>query len=667
MSKLAAALAWAARGFPVFPLLPNTKDPAFGTTWYDIATTDPAVIRSTWTDPVLGTERDYNIGVDCTGTVVVDIDVKEYFDGRTGEFKTKDGYNQYLQLGGTFETLVVQTPSGGFHCYFDGPDSANVNIAKDIEIRSHHGYVVAPGSTIDGVPYVVHTDRAPAWIDFNVERLLKSPDQRKEIQADIELDTPANIQAGINYLESTPVAIEGQRGDETTFITAARLVRELGLSAFTAFELMRDHWNERCMPPWQLDELQGKVQNAAEYGTADLGRLDPSVLFGGLAIEPPPSPFALPSMSWGNALPPTAIRPRPWLVDRLLMLEQVTAIGAVGSGGKSSVGLALAAHLALGLSFGGHNVYKQCKTIVYNGEDDVEEQSRRLLAVCIQYGFDYEVVRQNVMLLSRKEVNMLLVSTNGRNPVKNEAIVNGLIKLAEADDIGCIILDPLVDIHSCDEGDGSQMNVVMAVLQEVAQRANVALLVMHHTSKSGSERQENRIGNMDIFRGSSGIVYKSRVAFTLMDASAQDAEDYGMQDNERHTWARMDDAKMNLALKQATPIWFRKIGVRIQSGDVVGVLYHEQLTKSVNHIRIRLANILIEALQLGGSGSMGMTQAIGVVRNGEPLMANKKDAEIRAQLESHFATAIEIRGQTIRVVRKTGGEGKSDTINVVLS
>ena len=666
MSKLKAALAWAARGFPVFPLQPNTKLPAYGDAWYGHASTDPDVVRAMWTDPVLRTELDYNIGFDCTNYVVVDIDEKWYTDGKTGERKKKDGYNQYMHLGGSFETLVVQTPSGGYHCYFEGPDSANANIAQDIEIRSHHGYVVAPGSTIDGVPYVVIRDEAPAWIPLTVEKLLRPPYARKEQASNLELDTAANIQAGINYLESTPIAIEGQRGDETTFVTAARLVRELGLSAYKAFELMRDHWNERCLPPWQLDELLAKVENASSYGTADLGRLDPEKLFAAVAVEPPPSIMASLSLAWGNSLDPVAIRPRPWLVDRLLMLGKVSMIGAVGSAGKSSVGLALAAHLALGLDFGIHKTHKACKVVVYNGEDDKEEQSRRLLAVCMAYGFDYNTVKAKVMLLSYEDVNMKIVTVAGRVAVQNEVVVNGLLEIANAEDVGCIILDPLVDLHHCDESDSAQMNTVMSVLQDVALRSNTSVLIMHHTTKSGTDRQENRIGNMDIFRGASGIAYKCRAAFTLMDASSQDAEDYGMQDHERHMWSRLDDAKMNLTLKSDKALWFHKTGVKILSGDVVGVLKLEELAKSVNHLRIRIAEVLIQTMTMNGTGSMQITQAVAVVKNGEPLMANKKDAEIRQRLESGFATAVKIREHTLRISRETA-EGKPDRVTLVLS
>lgn len=46
----------------------------------------------------------------------------------------------------------------------------------------------------------------------------------------VAIDDQASTQAGINFLMSCPVAIEGQRGDDVTFVTAARLVREMALS-----------------------------------------------------------------------------------------------------------------------------------------------------------------------------------------------------------------------------------------------------------------------------------------------------------------------------------------------------------------------------------------------------------------------------------------------------
>lgn len=645
MGKLNAALEWARRGFPVFPLVENGREPAYDSDWTTLATRDEALIRRMWTDPVLGTERDFNIGCMCNDYVVVDIDVK----------KGKQGLARWQELGGRLDdTLVVQTTSGGFHCYYYGPDSSNAPLHPDgLDVRSFNGYVVAPGSVIDGNMYRVVNDRDITWIPSHIETMLSPPAVRSgHIDVNMELDKPAAIDAAIKFLQSEAPAIEGQRGDERTFITAARLVREMALSEGTAWQLMCEHWNPRCIPPWDEHELYQKVLNAVEYGTAEHGRLSPDVLYANVKVSPPPSVFEQTGIGFGNAVTPHTITPRPWLLDRALMTGAVTVLLAAGSAGKSSVSLALAAHLALGKDFAGYETKRPCKTIIYNGEDDLLEQSRRLLAVCMAYGFDYDEVKAKVMLLSPREIKITLMGKQFNTPLRNDVVVNQLTELAADPEIGLIILDPLVKVHQCDENDNVQMDMVMETLTDIAHNAQVAILVLHHTTKGGSERQEGRIGNADIARGASAVINASRIAFTLLNASQQDAEDYGLQDNERHHWVRLDDAKMNLSLANTTATWFKKEGQRIPSGDIVGVLRSFTLDKSHMPLRNRIAEVIVTTLAAAGRGSMTMKAAVAAVKSGEPLMANKTDADLRSRLEMMFSSTIDYQGHKIGVDRQ---------------
>lgn len=654
MGTLQAALAWAKRGFRVFPLEENTREPALGADWRQLATTDETAIRRLWVDPLLGTERSYNIGCACAGMVVIDVDVKS----------GKDGYNKYLQAGGHFDTLVVQTTTGGYHCYFNGPDSSNAPIDENgVDVRSHNGYVVAPGSSINGIYYQVINDRPMDFVPQGIAARLKPVQHRPAQIGTVAEDDTASVQAAINFLQTTAPAIEGARGDDTTFMTAARLVREFALSVPTAHGLMLEYWNPRCAPPWDVYELYQKVENAAEYGTAPQGVLAPEFIFHGIHPEPPPSVFQANGLTFGNAVLPTAIPARPWLLDRVLMRGAVTTILAAGSAGKSSLGLNLASHISQGLDFAGLKTHDACKVIVYNSEDDVMEQSRRLIANCMAHNFSYDLVKKQLMILSADEIDLSIVAKEYNKCIRNHIIVDQLTCLLSQNDIGLLVVDPLVDIHGCDENDNGQMNYVMRTLRYIAKAANVAVLVMHHTSKSAS-RNEDRVGNADIGRGAAAIINSSRVAFTLCNASDKDAEEYGMQDAERRTWARFDDAKMNLTLADDNAIWFKRSGVKIPSGDVVGVLKHDQLSKDRQHIRTRIANIIIDTMLGGGMASMTLPQAVAVVKEGEPLWANHKDGDIKRRLEGLFSTAVDIRGHNIQIKRDPSN--KSDKILLVM-
>lgn len=78
----------------------------------------------------------------------------------------------------------------------------------------------------------------------------------------------------IAYLACCEPAIQGANGSRTTLITAAKLVHGFELSPSEALELLRDHYNPRCRPPWAERDLARKVSEAAErWRGADRGWL----------------------------------------------------------------------------------------------------------------------------------------------------------------------------------------------------------------------------------------------------------------------------------------------------------------------------------------------------------------------------------------------------------
>jgi hypothetical protein len=186
---VAAALAYAERGWRVFPLRPDDKRPAFPAhpetachatdprcvragrhvSWEERATTDPARIRTAWT------AAPYGIGIACgpSGLVVVDLDTPK--PDRHGILPTpppgwdhpgiRDGADVFDELcaaNGPFrmwDTYSVHTGRDGLHLYFTHPITGPHlrNTAGDlgwlIDTRAHGGYVVAAPSTVAGRPY----------------------------------------------------------------------------------------------------------------------------------------------------------------------------------------------------------------------------------------------------------------------------------------------------------------------------------------------------------------------------------------------------------------------------------------------------------------------------------------------------------------------------------
>jgi hypothetical protein len=178
---LTAALEHAARGWRVFPLVPDSKRPAVDR-WEHRATTDPARIRSCWRLAPFG------IGIACgpSGLLVVDLDRRKPGQhaptGHEGYEDGADVLNALCRQHGQpwpGAAYTVETGSGGAHLYYRHPEvgpplrNTAARIGWLIDTRAHGGYVVAAGSTVAGRPYRTIVDggdphQPPGWL---VERM----------------------------------------------------------------------------------------------------------------------------------------------------------------------------------------------------------------------------------------------------------------------------------------------------------------------------------------------------------------------------------------------------------------------------------------------------------------------------------------------------------------
>src|SRR5262245_37944551 len=142
--QLAAALALAKHGLAVFPLAPNTKVPLLKEDWHKLATTDEFTIKRWWTQHPTA-----NIGTPTDGLFVPDVDPRNGGDVSL----------QMLERVEEFPDTPSQTTrSGGTHMIYKQPPGMNIRskvhgIAKGIDVKANGGYIVAPGSVIDGKEY----------------------------------------------------------------------------------------------------------------------------------------------------------------------------------------------------------------------------------------------------------------------------------------------------------------------------------------------------------------------------------------------------------------------------------------------------------------------------------------------------------------------------------
>jgi hypothetical protein len=162
------ALAYAARGWPVFPCQAGRKTPATAHGHLD-ATTDPAQITA-WYER----HPDWNLAI-ATGAPGPDVlDVDDH--GPAG-----NGYAAFARLtqAGLLDgaAAYIRTPSGGLHAYFTGSAQRNGHLPDHhLDFRSAGGYVLAPPSWAAGKPYHhIRTLSADGALDWSAVTALLEP------------------------------------------------------------------------------------------------------------------------------------------------------------------------------------------------------------------------------------------------------------------------------------------------------------------------------------------------------------------------------------------------------------------------------------------------------------------------------------------------------------
>ncbi|WP_328639554.1 bifunctional DNA primase/polymerase [Streptomyces canus] len=244
MSKhlLNAALAAAARGWPVIPLRPRSKVPALHgerrcpragdckdghRTFEQRATTDPARIERCWA------AGPFNVGI-ATGParlLVVDLDTLKPTDTEG----TPDGAANFLALceraGHTVPvTRRIRTPSGGEHLYFTAPDGVRFTnttgtLTPKVDTRAWGGQVVAPGSITPQGPYTVLDDQPVANLPEWLQKALTAPQRpvMAPVLPALARDTD-RYAAAVLHREVAAVATTREGGRQAELLRAVRAV-----------------------------------------------------------------------------------------------------------------------------------------------------------------------------------------------------------------------------------------------------------------------------------------------------------------------------------------------------------------------------------------------------------------------------------------------------------
>lgn len=210
-----------------------------------------------------------------SGIVVVDID-------------NKPGVDLSAMMARFPDTYTVQTPTGGFHLYYEHPGwrvkTSAGEFAPGVDVRADGGYAAAVGSRgRNGREYEVSRDIpiAPfpevleAW-DGIVPRAASSLGSSPVARGQDAADWNFRWNEALRHCQTCVATAPGD-GGATLFTVAQVLVRTYELPLDLAMMLLVQVWNPRVQDehgqpyPWDEDDFIRKLEQARDVGTFAVG------------------------------------------------------------------------------------------------------------------------------------------------------------------------------------------------------------------------------------------------------------------------------------------------------------------------------------------------------------------------------------------------------------
>jgi hypothetical protein len=246
--------------------------------WRNVATTDLDMIQTWWRLRPLS-----NIGVLMGGQAnLICIDV----DGEVGAASLAELEAKFAPLPPTL-TQSTGRPDSGTHRIFhvdmlySDLIRNRARIAPGIDVRANGGLIVAaPSMHASGTRYRWHDENAaiaelPKWMleiatSAKARQYATSEHGDRPLEEELPFTLPERVARARQDLrrEGRP-AIQGQNGSKDCLHAALLLIRGWCLYQEDAVKLLLSDYNETCVPPWSVIELQHKAYSA-EHDVTDI-------------------------------------------------------------------------------------------------------------------------------------------------------------------------------------------------------------------------------------------------------------------------------------------------------------------------------------------------------------------------------------------------------------
>jgi RecA-family ATPase len=282
--------------------------------------------------------------------------------------------------------------------------------------------------------------------------------------------------------------------------------------------------------------------------------------------EGPAAPFVLRPFI---PLDPAKLPPRQFLFGRHYQRRTTGGTVAPGGTGKSTLEMVEGVSMATGRNLLDEQPTERLRVWYHNGEDNIDELNRRLVAICQYYNIPQEELTGWFFMTSGNEVP-LRVAQGYSNLLIDHRLVKCIAEAIGDNRIDVATFDPLVTLHGVPENDTGKMDTVIRIFASLADTQNCAIELSHHTRKllAGSTADYT----VDDMRGAGSLKDAMRAVRMLNFMPKTEAENAGIAELERTSYFRVDRVKANNAPPAKAAVWRKFVNVDLPNTDEVGVI-----------------------------------------------------------------------------------------------
>ena len=575
---LDAALAYAARGWHVFPCAPEAKHPITERGYKD-ATTDPEKIKTWWTQNL-----NANIGLNLEASGLVSIDADTY--------KPECEWKDVAAANHVPATLVQRSARGGTHFIFSAEPGARYvgSAGKDVDVK-HKGYILLHPSRFGGGAYQFQNDApiasAPDWLKRPEKTLAETvgnstgttgrtlaevEEALRWVNPDIPYDPWVNVlmaihdefgPEGLTLAEEWSARAPHRYKEGVVEDKFASFSPGGGTTINTVFDLAKKAGAD-------LGHLRAKHFDVGQFfqPVSETSGAGAKTIFDSMAEQERENSqdagILLPFKPWAPM--DLARIPAPTFVYSDFYASGYTSLTvAPPKVGKSMLGMAEGIDMATGRGILTGVQREPLRVVYYNAEDDQDVINSRVAALLTAYGIDQSEIAGRFFPTSGVAQENFYLSS-GPEAVINENLFVALEAFILRERIDAIIFDPLQDMTRSPETN-DVFRVLGQRLRRMASATQVAIGIIHHTRKLTA----GVAATIDDARGGGALRGTARFNRLLVGMSAEEAAKAGVE-NHRH-YLRIGDAESNLAPPSAeVNRWFEKVSVMTPNGHSVGAV-----------------------------------------------------------------------------------------------